>query len=112
FLMIFTFETIQEYARRIAEKFHPDKIILYGSYAYGQPTEGSDIDLLVIMHYEGHCLDIAQTMKHVSNLPSLAHLMVKPPEEIEWRYKGFDPLVRTALNRGKVLYERTAAGHC
>jgi predicted nucleotidyltransferase len=38
---------IRRYARRIAEKFDPDKIILFGSYAYGQPHEWSDVDILV-----------------------------------------------------------------
>lgn len=103
--MTVTLETIQEYARRIAERFHPVKIILYGSYAYGHPTEASDIDLLVIMSYEGHCLDIARTIKRALNLPSYAHLLIKPPEEVQWRYKGGDPLIREALNKGKTLYE-------
>ena len=40
---------IRRLARQIAERFHPDKIILFGSYAYGQPHEESDVDLLVIM---------------------------------------------------------------
>ena len=38
-----------DFARQIAERFHPDKIILFGSYAYGQPHAESDVDLLVIM---------------------------------------------------------------
>jgi predicted nucleotidyltransferase len=40
---------IRRFARRIAERFEPDKIILFGSYAYGTPHEESDVDLLVIM---------------------------------------------------------------
>src|SRR5437667_1072159 len=40
---------IRRFARRIAEEFHPDKIILFGSYAYGTPNEDSDVDLLVVM---------------------------------------------------------------
>ena len=40
---------IRRFARQIAERFHPDKIILFGSYAYGTPHEESDVDLLVIM---------------------------------------------------------------
>ena len=104
--MTITLETIQDYARRIAERFNPVKIILYGSYAYGHPTEASDLDLLVIMNYEGHCLDIARSIKRALDLPSYAHLLVKPPEEVAWRYTGGE-----ALNKGKVLYERPATGH-
>ena len=40
---------IKRFARRIAAKFHPEKIILFGSYAYGTPHEESAVDLLVIM---------------------------------------------------------------
>ncbi len=40
---------IRRFARRIAERFQPDKIILFGSYAYGEPHNESDVDLLVIM---------------------------------------------------------------
>src|SRR5438309_9125490 len=40
---------IRRFARDVAERFHPDKIILFGSYAYGQPHADSDVDILVIM---------------------------------------------------------------
>jgi uncharacterized protein len=40
---------IRRFARDVAERFHPDKIILFGSYAYGEPHPDSDVDILVIM---------------------------------------------------------------
>src|SRR5436853_4138031 len=40
---------IRRFARQIAERFQPEKIILFGSYAYGTPHEESDVDLMVIM---------------------------------------------------------------
>jgi hypothetical protein len=40
---------IRRFARQLGERFHPDRIILFGSYAYGQPNPGSDVDLLVVM---------------------------------------------------------------
>ena len=40
---------IRRFARRIAERFDPEKIILFGSFAYGKPHEWSDVDLLVVM---------------------------------------------------------------
>lgn len=40
---------IRRFARAVAERFQPDKIILFGSYAYGQPHADSDVDMLVIM---------------------------------------------------------------
>jgi predicted nucleotidyltransferase len=44
---------ITEFSRRVAEEFSPEKIILFGSHAYGTPTEDSDVDLLVILPFEG-----------------------------------------------------------
>src|SRR6266478_638498 len=40
---------IRRFARRIAEQFSPDQIILFGSYAYGTPHADSDVDILVVM---------------------------------------------------------------
>lgn len=40
---------IRRYTRAIAAEFSPDKIILFGSYAYGTPHEDSDVDILVVM---------------------------------------------------------------
>src|SRR6202011_4612235 len=46
---------IHRYARAIAEEFHPDKIILFGSYAWGIPHKDSDVDLLIVMPaYDQH----------------------------------------------------------
>ena len=42
-------QVIRDYARRVAERFQPEKIILFGSYAYGTPHEDSDVDILVVM---------------------------------------------------------------
>ena len=41
-------EGISRVVQQIVEKFHPQKVILFGSYAYGEPHEGSDLDLLVV----------------------------------------------------------------
>ena len=40
---------IRRFAREVTERFHPEKIILFGSYAYGQPHADSDVDMLVVM---------------------------------------------------------------
>jgi len=44
-------------ARRIADRFQPSKIILFGSYAYGEPKEDSDVDLLVVMPVRGAAIE-------------------------------------------------------
>src|SRR5437764_13760465 len=40
---------IRRYVRRVVDKFRPQKVILFGSHAYGRPTPDSDVDLLVVM---------------------------------------------------------------
>jgi predicted nucleotidyltransferase len=43
-----TQEQIEEIVKRIIDNYDPEKIVLFGSYAYGHPTEDSDLDLLVV----------------------------------------------------------------
>jgi predicted nucleotidyltransferase len=86
--------------------FNPEKIILFGSYAYGTPNENSDIDLLIIMPFEGKSsrksLEIWSKIKPAFS----CDLIVKTPEDISKRYSLGDPLVGEAVDKGRVLYER------
>jgi len=97
---------IQELTRRIAEEFHPDKIILFGSHAYGTPKEYSDVDLLVIMPFEGSAFHKSLEIANRLDAPSYADFVVRSPDDAARRYREGDPLIREAFNRGKVLYER------
>lgn len=40
---------IRKFAREVAERFEPDKIILFGSFAYSTPNADSDVDMLVVI---------------------------------------------------------------
>ena len=99
-------ETIQDLSQRIAREFQPDRIILFGSYAYGTPRPDSDVDLLVIMPFDGKgfrkSLEILNRMD-----PSFdVDLIARRPDDTARRYAEGDPLIREALDHGKVLYER------
>jgi predicted nucleotidyltransferase len=99
------FPEIEKACEQIIDKFQPDKVILFGSYAYGEPGEDSDVDLLVIMPVEPDnrmALEIRKAIDH----PFSLDLLVRDPQEVEWRYRGYDPLIRYALDEGKVLYDR------
>ncbi len=98
---------ITELARRIAEEFHPDKIILFGSHAYGVPKEYSDVDLLVIMPYEGHPFDKATEILGRVSHEGYIDVIVRTPDDAARRYREHDPITRDALDRGTVLYART-----
>ena len=97
---------ILELAERIVERFSPERILLFGSYAYGMPTDQSDVDLLIIMSFEGS--GRKQSLKvWAETRPAFAvDLLVRRPNDTAKRYAQWDPLIREALDKGKVLYER------
>ena len=101
---------IDEMVRRIAEQFHPERIILFGSYARGNAGPDSDVDLLVVMRgVEGRrrktaiAIDIA--LKD-SLLPK--DIIVVTPDEVVRHRDLVGTIIRPALREGKVLYERVA----
>lgn len=98
---------IHELSRRIAEEFQPDKIILFGSHAYGFPKEYSDVDLLVIMPFEGKGFRKGLEILNRLNPRVSVDVVVRRPDDAARRYNEFDPLIREAFDRGIVLYDRT-----
>jgi predicted nucleotidyltransferase len=97
---------IKRFARQIAERFHPEKIVLFGSYAYGTPHEESDVDLLVIMPTRN---PIAQSIRIdlAFDRPFSLDLIVRTPQQIERGLKedDCDWFLREVMEKGKVLYE-------
>lgn len=99
---------IRRMARTIASRFHPDKVILFGSHARGTATADSDVDLLVVMPVTGTTRDKAFEIRmilhgfHVSK-----DIIVTTPEDFEWRKKFPGTIERPAMLEGKVLYERS-----
>lgn len=100
---------ILDFSNRVAETFHPEKIILFGSYAYGQPDISSDVDLLVIMPVDGDPVDlsVAMRMKFRPSFP--LDLLVKTPSKIRERIAMGDDFIRDVIDRGRVLYEAAHA---
>jgi predicted nucleotidyltransferase len=95
---------IRRFAKEIAERFHPKKIILFGSYACGRPHEESDVDLLVVMPTYN---DIAQAIRirRVCPRPFALDLVVKTPERLERELKQENWFLRELVSKGKVLHE-------
>lgn len=96
---------IQEVVGQIVGKFHPRKIILFGSYAEGTAGPDSDVDLLIIMPFEGKSFWKSLEILNEVNPSFAVDLLVRRPEDTDRRYEQGDPLIREALDRGKVLYE-------
>jgi uncharacterized protein len=99
------FAQINAYADEIVGRFHPQKIILFGSYAYGQPTADSDVDLLVIMPFDPRkgrkSLEIRQSIR--ARFP--LDLLVRRPEVVRQRLKRGDSFLEEVTRKGRVLYE-------
>lgn len=101
-------EKIQEMVRRIVERFHPEKIILFGSYARGTAGPDSDVDLLVVKSVVGpkqqERLNIRLALRGIGLAKDV---IVVTPEEVERDKDLVGTIIRPALREGKVLYERT-----
>ncbi|MFN2421703.1 MAG: excisionase family DNA-binding protein [Gemmatimonadota bacterium] len=100
---------IDEMVRRIVEQFDPERIILFGSHARGDPGPDSDVDLLVVMEFEGlkreKQIEIRVAL-HDIRVPK--DIVVATPDEIE-RYRDIiGTIIRPALREGRTLYERAA----
>jgi len=98
-------EKIEQFSQAIAQEFKPDKIILFGSYAYGNPQDDSDVDLLVILPYKGS--SFRKTWEILNKIqPKFAiDLLVRTPVEVEQRLGWNDFFLREIMEKGKVIYE-------
>ena len=94
---------IRKYARAIADEFHPDKIILFGSHAYGAPGDDSDVDLLVIMPCPNtHSQSVRIRWRLAAPFPM--DLIVRTPADMKWRLEERESFTTTIMTEGKVLY--------
>jgi uncharacterized protein len=98
---------IQAVVKQIAEQFQPDRIILFGSYAYGKPRPESDVDLLVVMD-----TSLRETEQAVQICQSIPYhfgldLLVRTPATLTRRLALGDQFLHEIISEGKVLYERT-----
>jgi predicted nucleotidyltransferase len=95
---------IRRFAREVAERFHPDKIVLFGSHAYGKPHADSDVDILVVMPCRNQ-LDQAFKIRLAVSAPFPMDLIVRTPKNLEWRLKEGELFHSEVMTKGKVLYE-------
>ena len=100
---------IRELTSQIARAFNPDKIILFGSHAYGTPHADSDVDILVIMPARNQ-IDQALRIDRALDPPFPLDLIVRTPRNMKWRLDEGDSFLREIVSRGKVLYEKTDGG--
>ena len=97
---------INDKVRTIANKFRPDKIMLFGSYAKGDPSFESDIDLLVIMDTSQSTWDLAVEISLAVKHTFPMDIIVRTPQEIASRLQDGDVFITNVMETGKILYER------
>jgi predicted nucleotidyltransferase len=98
---------IQQMVRRIVSRFHPERVILFGSHARDGAGPDSDVDLLVVMAVSGSKrekqLEIRLALRSF-RIPK--DIVVTTPEEFVWRKEIPGTIERPAAREGKVLYAR------
>jgi uncharacterized protein len=100
---------IRRFARAVAKRFRPDKIILFGSHAYGIPHQDSDVDILVVMPARNKHSQ-AVTIRWEVPAPFPMDLLVRTPQEMTRRLEEGDTFLTEIVSKGKVLHENRDAG--
>jgi len=96
---------IHAFVDEVVRQFRPKRVVLFGSYAYGEPNEDSDVDLLVIMpHKEHSAVQAAEILKCIrAGFP--VDLIVRSPQTIQQRIEMDDYFITEILGQGETLYE-------
>jgi predicted nucleotidyltransferase len=95
---------IRRFARVVAERFNPERIILFGSHAYGTPHQDSDVDILVIMPARNRHSQAVRIRWEVP-APFPMDLLVRTPQELTRRLEEGDTFLTEIVSKGKILYE-------
>ncbi|VVB87124.1 Nucleotidyltransferase domain protein [uncultured archaeon] len=100
-----TDELIQEIIKRIVSGIHPEKIILFGSYAYGSPTKDSDLDLLVIFPTEEPMHKrVTRIRKLLRDISIPKDIIVYTPQEVEKWKNASAAFITSIIKKGRVVY--------
>ena len=95
---------IQATCDDIVRAFSPLRVILFGSYAYGTPTEESDVDMFVVMEAQQSAWEMQQRLPR--RIPLDLH--VRCPQDIAYRVAHNDWFLREVFEKGDVLYDTAA----
>ena len=100
-------QKIQTIVDKIARGFNPEKIILFGSYAWGQPGPESDIDLCIVKEDSRDTFSLMrEANRTIAQRDLPVDIVVYRPQQLAKRQEMGDPFVRRIINQGRVLYEK------
>jgi uncharacterized protein len=101
-------EILAEIVRRIVTVLHPERIILFGSYAYGTPSDHSDVDLLVMLETHARPADRYQAVSRlIRPRPFPLDILVKTADEITRALAKGDSFICEIVTQGRMLYARS-----
>jgi len=104
-----TDDLLREVTQRIVEACQPERVILFGSHAYGKPKWDSDLDLLVITRRNARQSVFERARRVYALFLDRAFpmdILVRSPQEVAYRLKIGDPFFKEIMARGRILYER------
>jgi predicted nucleotidyltransferase len=100
-----TLQAIREIVQQIVERFRPQKVILFGSYAQGKPTPDSDVDLLVVMETSEQALHAAAHISAAIDHPFPLDILVFRPSELKASLERKGVFATEVMAKGIVLHE-------
>lgn len=95
---------IHQIVKKIAKALHPEKVILFGSWAWGTPGLDSDVDLFIVKKKEGEFLEEHRRVRRIINGEIAADVLIYTPEEVERRRALGDFFIKGIIERGTYLY--------
>jgi predicted nucleotidyltransferase len=104
-------EVLREIVRRLVQGLQPEHIILFGSHAYGEPTQASDLDIMIIVSESSEPAHRREQKAYacVGAVGVSKDLLVLTREEFEEQSQVVTSLARRVKEKGTVLYERSKA---
>jgi predicted nucleotidyltransferase len=100
---------IQDFVERVAERFRPLRVILFGSHAYGNPSPESDVDLLVVMPHRGPSAKVASRIRLACPRNFPMDMIVRSPAEVRRAVRAGDPFLSEITSKGIILHEARRA---
>jgi predicted nucleotidyltransferase len=100
-------QEIDHFVGQIVSRFNPERIVLFGSHARGRSSMDSDVDLLVIMDFEGRPHEKAFEIRKAIPRKFPLDLLVRRQKDIDRRLQMNDLFFKEILQKGKTLYERS-----
>jgi uncharacterized protein len=105
-----TLPGIHKIVRQIVNRFRPQKVILFGSHAYGTPTADSDVDLLVVVQTEENPLHAAARISASVDHPFPLDILVIRPADLVVALQEKNIFETEVVNKGVILYEAEDPG--